>query len=182
MERKNGEWTIKETKKVFSNDFFQVFEDQIVQPDGKNGSYATIEFKRGSAVLPVDDENNIYITKQFRYAIERENFEAAAGTIEDENHLEAAKREAVEELGIEAEKWTDFGTIVENTSVTKTANKIYLAQKLIFTEQKPEGTEKIKVIKMPLKEALDKVMRGEISHDLTCILILKAYIYLNQTK
>jgi 8-oxo-dGTP pyrophosphatase MutT (NUDIX family) len=178
MVRKNGDWTIRKTEKVFSNDFFEVFEDQVIQPDGKNGSYATIKFKAGVAVLLLDDAENIYLTKQFRYAIEREDLEVAAGVVEGESYLEAAKREAAEELGIEAQEWTDFGVIQENTSITKSVIKLFLAQKLTFSEPKPEGTEKIEIVKMPLEEALRKVMQGEITHDLTCLLIMKTSLYL----
>jgi ADP-ribose pyrophosphatase len=178
MVRKNGEWTIRKTAKIFSNEFFEVFKDDVVQPDGKDGTYAVIEFNSGAALLAVDEAENIYLTKQFRYALGREDLEVAAGMVENEDHLEAAKREAVEELGIHAEDWTDFGTIEENTSITKSANKIYLAQKLTFTKPKPEGTEKIEVVKMTLKEGLEKVMRNEITHDLTCLLILKTSLFL----
>jgi 8-oxo-dGTP pyrophosphatase MutT (NUDIX family) len=180
MVRKNGEWTIRKTEKIFSNDFFEVFKDEVVQPDGKDGSYAVVKFRAGVALLAVDEEENIYLTKQFRYAVGREDLEVAAGVVENEDHLEAAKREAVEELGINAEEWTDFGTIEENTSITKSVNKIYLAQKLSFTKPKPEGTEKIEVVKMTLKEALDKIMRNEITHDLTCLLIMKTSLYLKE--
>lgn len=179
MAKKNGNWTIKKTKKVFSNDFFNVFEDEVIRPDGKDGKYAVVEFKTGAAVLPVDDENNIYLTKQFRYALGRLDLEVAAGVVEDENHLEAAKREASEELGIEAEDWTEFGMIEEATSTAKSSAKLFLARKLTLTEAKPESTEQIEIVKMPLADALEKVMKGEITHDLTCVLIFKASLFLN---
>lgn len=178
MNRKNGDWTIKNTRAIFKNDFFRVSQDEVIQPDGKNGKYATVDFKEGSTVLPIDDENNIYLTEQFRYALGRINLEAAAGAIEDESPLDAAKREAREELGIEAEKWTNFGSIEGITSIARSATNLFLAQKLTFFEAEPESTEKIKIIKMPLADALEKVMNGEITHDLTCLLILKANIVL----
>jgi 8-oxo-dGTP pyrophosphatase MutT (NUDIX family) len=179
MSKRNGDWKIQSTKEIFSNDFFELFEDQVVQPDGEGGSYATINFKRGVAFLPLDDEGNVYLTKQFRYALERDDLEVAAGIVEDEKHLEAAQREAKEELGISAEEWIDFGKIEENTSITKSFVRIYFARKLTFSEPKPEGTEEIEIIVMPLKEALEKVMNGEITHDLTCLLIMKTHLYLN---
>ncbi len=178
MERKNGNWTIGETKQIFSNDFFEVFEDQVVQPDGQEAKFATIKFKEGVAVLPYDDEGNVYLTKQFRYAIGREDLEVAAGVVEDEDYLKTAKREAVEELGIKAENWIEFGVIEENTSVTKSTIRLFLARKLTFTEPKPEATEDIKIFKLPLKDGLQKVMKGEITHDLTCVLLMKTNLYL----
>ena len=65
MERKNGNWTIKKTEKKFANDFFKVFNDKVIQPDGKDGSYATIEFVSGVTVLPIDDEDFVYLTNSF---------------------------------------------------------------------------------------------------------------------
>ena len=180
MRRKNGDWTIKNTKNIFENDFFKVFDDEVIQPDGKDGKYGTVEFRRGAAVLPIDDEDNIYLTKQFRYAIGRDDLEIAAGVIEDESPLEAAKREALEELGIEAEEWTELGKIEGNTSVTRSTNHTYLARKLTFREPDPEGTEKIEVVKMKLDDAIEKVKKGEITHDLTCLLILKTVYFKNK--
>lgn len=179
MNKRNGDWTIKETKEIFSNDFFEVHEDQVIQPDGKDGTYATIKFKQGVALVPFDEEGNVYLTRQFRYALGRVDLEAAAGVVENEDHLQAAKREAKEELGITAEEWIDFGTIEENTSITTSIVQIYLARKLKFKKPEPEGTEEIKIVVMPLKEALEKAMSGEITHDLTCLLIMKTHLYLN---
>ena len=182
MTRKNGDWTIKKTKQIFKNDFLKVIEDEVIQPDGKKGTFATVEFTKGSAVLPVDDEENVYLTRQFRYALEREDLEVAAGTIENRTPLETARRETREELGIEAEEWTRFGKIEENTSITKSFINLYLARKLTFKEPEPEATEKIKVVKMALSDAVKKVMDGEITHDLTCILILKTHLFLKDKR
>ena len=182
MGRKNGNWTIKATKKIFENSFFKVFEDEVVQPDGKDSTYATIRFPAGASVLPLDDDGFIYLTKQFRYALERENLEVVSGAIEDEEPLKAAKREAKEELGIEAEDWTDFGMIESDTSITNSRAHLFLARKLSFKEPEREGTEQIETVKMKFTEALEKVMNGEITHGQTIVLILKTNQYLSNSK
>ncbi len=182
MGRKNGNWTIKETRKIFENDFFKVFEDEVIQPDGKDGKYATICFVRGVAVLPVDDKGFVYLTKQFRYAIERDDLEVVSGAVETEEPLEAARREAKEELGIEAEEWTPLGRIESDTSITNSTADLFLARKLSFGKPEREGTEQIETIKMKFDEALEKVMSGEITHGQTVVLILKANQYLSNQK
>ena len=174
MKKKNGDWTIKDTKKIFENDFFKVFEDDVIQPDGKDGKYATIDFKPGIAVLPVDDDGIIYITKQFRYALGRKNLEALAGGAESDNFLEEAKRETREEIGIEAEEWTDLGKIESDTSITNSTCYLFLARKLTFGKPNREETEDIETVKMSLDEAVEKVLSGEITHGQTCALVLKA--------
>jgi 8-oxo-dGTP pyrophosphatase MutT (NUDIX family) len=174
MKKKNGDWTIKGTEKKFENDFFKVMEDDVIEPDGKDGKYATIHFKPGVSILPIDDEGNVYITRQFRYALGRDNVEAIAGAIEGEGRLQAAKRETREELGIEAEDWKYMGKIECDTSITNSLCHLYLARKLTFKKSNPESSEKIKMIKMKLDTAFEKVLSGEITHPQACILILKA--------
>lgn len=173
MKKKNGDWTIKATKKIFENDFFKVFEDDVVEPDGKDGKYATIDFPSGVSVLPIDDEGNVYLTRQFRYALGRECLEAVAGAIENEGRLQAAKREAREELGIEAGDWKYLGKIESDTAITNSLCHLYLARRLTFKKPNQESSENIKTVKMKLEKAVEKVMRGEIKHPQACILILK---------
>jgi ADP-ribose pyrophosphatase len=180
MSRKNGNWTIKNTRKIFENEFFKLFEDDVVQPDGKDGKYATIRFVQGVSVLPLDDDGFIYLTKQFRYAIEREDLEVVSGAIEREEPLAAARREAKEELGIEAAEWTDLGKIESDTSITNSTAHLFLARRLTFGKPAREGTEQIETVRMKFTEALEKVMRGEITHGQTVVLILKANQYLSE--
>jgi 8-oxo-dGTP pyrophosphatase MutT (NUDIX family) len=178
MTKKNGNWTIKNTNKVYENEFFKVFEDEVIKPNGDEGTYATIKFISGVSVLPVDDEGFIYLTRQFRYALGRINLEVVSGAVEKESFLEAARREAKEELGIEAAEWTDFGKIESDTSITKSTSHLFLARQLTFKKPEPEGSEEIKQVKIKLDEAVEKVMSGEITHAQTCILILKTVQFL----
>jgi ADP-ribose pyrophosphatase len=172
--KENGKWLIRSTRKVFENAFFAVFEDDVIKPTGDEGKYATVRFKPGAAVLPIDDDENIYLTRQFRYAIGRDDLEVVAGSIDGEGALDAAKRELKEELGIEAEEWTDHGTIFSITSITESTSRQFIARKLTFAEQETEGTEDIEPVKLKLADAYEMVLNGEITDGDTCILIMKA--------
>jgi len=177
MSRKNGDWTISGTEEKFANDYFEVNEDRVIRPDGKPDVYATIDFKPGVSVLPIDYAGYIYLTSQFRYALGRKNVETASGAIAgDEISLDAAERELREELGIEADEWTDLGTIEADTSITNSTAHLFIAEHLSFENPERESTEDIEIITMPLEEAVEKVMMGEITHDQTVVLILKAYV------
>jgi ADP-ribose pyrophosphatase len=173
--RKIGDWTQLDTKKIFENDFFTVREDDVIEPDGKNGKYATIDVKSGVAVLPLDDEDNVYLTRQFRYAIERPSVEAIAGSLDDEEPLDGAKREAKEELGIEAREWTPLGKIEVLTSICRSTTYLFLAGGLTFTKPERESTEDIKQLRTTLDEAFEKVISGEIVHADTCVLVVRAW-------
>src|SRR4028118_541533 len=120
MERKNGPWTIKNTEKKYADEFLELNVDEVIKPDGNPGSYATVQIKSGVAILPIDEDGNVYLTKQFRYAIGKESIEVISGGIEEEgNPMEAAKREAEEEIGIAADEWIELGVFHLETSMIK---------------------------------------------------------------
>lgn len=179
MERKNGNWTIKKTEKKFDNDFFKVFEDKVIRPNGEDGEYATIEFVPGVSVLPIDDEDFVYLTRQFRYSAGRETLEVVAGGIEDESATDAAKREVKEELGINAEEFTEIGTIQLDNSIIKAPSTLFTARKLSFGKPDRDDSEEMETVKISFREAVEKVINGEITHAPSCVLLLKAWLKTN---
>ena len=181
MQKKKGEWTITETAKKFKCEFFEVTEDKVIKPDGSEGCYATIKMKPGVNVLPLDENGNVYLTTQYRYALEQNCVEVIAGGIEEnESPIESAKKEAREELGIEAGEWTELGKLDIDTSIVNSPAHQFLARKLTFKKPEQEGSENIKAVKVPLSEAVEKVLRGEISHAPSAALIMKAHIFLQE--
>ena len=175
MERTNGPWTIQESSPKYQNDFIEVVEDRVIQPDGRPGHYATVSQKPGVAVLPVDGEGTAYLTRQFRYAVGRESLEVASGGIDaGEEPRAAAQREVREELGIEAGEWLDLGEIDLDTSIVRCPVFLFLARNLSFREAKREGTEAMETVRLPFAEAVRRVFDGSIRHAASCVLILKA--------
>ncbi len=175
---KRGPWTIKSSRVIHQTKWVKVLEDEVIRPDGTEGEHTVIEMKHGITILPIDNERNVYLAKEFKYAVSRYTLEAISGGIDkDEDKLQAAKRELKEELGAEAGKWTDMGVVDPFTTVINSPNYIYLAEDLHFTEHKREGTETIEMVKVPLKEAVKKV-GNEITHGASCVVISKAFHYL----
>lgn len=174
MEKPNGPWTIKSSTRKYKNEFIEVFEDAVINPDKTEGTYATVKMKEGVCVLPVDDEGNVYLTRQFRYAIGQESLEAPCGGMDEGGPLKNARREAKEELGIEAEEWIDLGSIQTDTSIVNSPAYFFVAKGLKFSEPEREGVEIMTSVKMSFEEAVEKVLSGEIKHALSCLLILKA--------
>ena len=176
MERKNGNWTIKNTKKLFENDFFAVYEDEVIQPDGKPGTYATAKFIPGVCILPIDEEDYVYLTKQFRYSAGHETLEVVAGAIEEEQPIEAAKRELKEEVGITAGEVIKLGTVQLDNSIIKNEVTFFIARKLSFQKPDRDGSEEMEVVKIKFREAIDKIFSGEINHSLSRALLLQAWV------
>ena len=171
----HGPWKILSSRDAYTDPWMSVRRDEVIRPDGAPGSYAVVTLKFGVCVLPVDAEQNVYLTREFHYAVGRVTLEGVSGGIDDsEDALNCAQRELQEELGISAKTWTRAGTVDPFTAGVLSPTQLFLATDLSFGESKPEGTEQIECVKMPLQQALDAVLASEITHAPSCVVILRA--------
>lgn len=171
----HGPWIINSTEDVYTDPWLSVRCDQVTRPDGKPGTHSVVTIKPGVSVLAVDDDRNVYLTDEFHYAIGRHSLETVSGGIDDgETSEAAARRELQEELGLLAEELISLGTVDPFTSSLHSPTGLFLARRLTETEATPEGTELIRLVKLPLESAVEKVIAGEITHAPSCVLILKA--------
>jgi hypothetical protein len=176
MVKKNGPWVIKETKRIYEDEFIKVDEDEVVRPDGEPGTYSTVRVKPGVIRLAIDNENYVYLTKQFRYALGQDSIEVVCRAVEEnESALEAAKREVREEVGIEGSEWADMGTVDLETSIVNCRTSLFIVRDLRHVETDRDPTESMKTLKMSLDKAVAMVMNSEITHGPSCVLSLKAY-------
>lgn len=172
--RRHGPWQIIESREVYRDPWTRLRRDEVIRPDGKPGTYSVVDLKHGVSVLAIDDEDYAYLTEEFHYGVGRVTVEAASGGIEvGEDALETAKRELREELGIEAKKWTDLGTVDPFTANVVSPTQLYLARSITIGQQNLEGTELIRCVKLPFRQVVQMVMASEITHAPSCVLILK---------
>jgi 8-oxo-dGTP pyrophosphatase MutT (NUDIX family) len=180
MTRHNGPWIIKQTTEPYRNSFVTVFHDDVIQPDGEHGTYATVTLKAGVAILAVRDDDQVVLVRQFRYALGRESLEVVSGTCDgDEEAHEAARRELREEVGLTATDWMDVGMCDMDTSIVRCPVQLFLARGLSATESAREGTESMETVIIPFEEAIRQVLGGGITHSPSCVLLLKARLHTN---
>lgn len=169
-----GPWKIKSSKTVYSDPWIAVQRDEVVRPDGKDGSYATVNLKSGVCVIAIDENNVVHLTEEFHYAVGRDTIEGVSGGIEDGESPElAAERELAEELGLKAAKWTRLGQVDPFTAAIYSTVDLYVARELTQGETNLEGTELIRCRKMPLSDAVEMVCESEITHAPTCVALLR---------
>lgn len=169
-------WKKVSSKVVYKNPWIQITEDKVVRPDGKPGIYTFMVILPGIAVLPIDEKGFIYLIEEYHYPTKTTLLKPVSGGIDaKETALHAAKRELIEELGIEAKKWVSLGSTNAFASTVDGEANMFLAQGLRFVESNQEGTEVIKSVKIKLEKAVRMVLTGKISNGNTCILLLKAY-------
>ncbi len=164
-----------------------VFEGKIIKVTSEkaeleNGQIVTRELvthNGGVCVVAVDDQQNTYLVRQFRYPFKEVLTEVPAGKREkDENPLECGTRELQEEIGATAENFVSLGKLYPTVAYDTEVIYMYLATGLSFSKQHLDEDEYIDVVKIPLKEAVEMVMRDELPDSKTQLAILKAYNYL----
>jgi len=177
--QEHGPWQIVQSHEVYRDPWTVVRKDDVIRPDGQPGTHTVVTIKPGVCVLALDDDQHVYLTEEFHYGVGRTTIEAVSGGSEpDEETLLTAKRELQEELGIEADDWTDLGIVDPFTANVVSPTRLYLARKLTFGDHAPEGTEQIRCLKIPLAEAVQKVIDSHITHGPSCVLILKTALLL----
>ena len=171
-------WTTLSGEIKYDNKWIRVTEYQVINPGGGKGIYGKVHFKNvGIGIIPVDKDLNTWLVGQYRYTLNEYAWEIPEGGAPlDEDPLEAAKRELKEETGITAEKWTLLTKLHTSNSVTDEVAYIFLAEDLEQCDNELEETEAdLKVKRIPLREAIDMVMRGEITDSMSIIGMLKVH-------
>lgn len=172
--KNHGPWRISDTREVYQDPWIRLRVDQVLRPDGNPGTYCTVHLKPGVCVIAMDQQQNVYLTKEFHYAVGRVTIEGVSGGIEPtEDALSTAQRELVEELGITAQTFRSLGMVDPFTAAILSPTELFLAEDLTFGPTSHEGTEVIEKVKVPLAEALEWVDRGVITHAPSCVALLK---------
>jgi 8-oxo-dGTP pyrophosphatase MutT (NUDIX family) len=173
-------WRILSSKPVYDNKWISVTEYDVINPSGGKGIYGKVHFKNAAiGILPLDDELNTYLVGQYRFPLEQYSWEIPEGGGPLEvDILESAKRELLEETGLEAEEWTRLMDFHLSNSVSDETGHIFLARKLTQKQAEPEETEELAIKKVPFEEAYRMVEEGMITDSMAVAAILKVKILL----
>jgi len=140
--------------------------------NGKTAKREIIEHRGAAAIVPIIQDRDVVLVRQYRYAVATDLLEVPAGTMEQgETPEECAVRELEEETGFrckEIEKILEFFP-VPGYSTEKI--HVYIAKGLSQSKMNTEDDEQISVEILPMENALEKVRSGEI-HDAKSICAL----------
>lgn len=165
MADRDNPWQTVSSRKIYENPWIEVQEDQVINVAGKAGIYGLVKFKnKAIGIIPIDDENHIWLVGQYRYALGEYSWEIPMGGCPlDQDPLVGAQRELREETGIRATDWTQLMRIHTSNSVTDEEGLIYLARGLTFGPTEFDDTERISVQRIPFTSSVDRVLAGEIT-------------------
>ena len=161
-----------ETK--FEGRVITVTLDRVELENGGTSTREVVRHHGGAGVAALNDEGEIYLVRQYRYALDRELIEIPAGKLEKgEDPLEAAKRELGEEAGLAAAEYRDLGYIIPSCGYCSEIIYLYAAKGLSPVGQHLDADEFLSVFTLPLDKAAEMVLSGEITDSKTVAAVLK---------
>lgn len=173
----NTEERQKSSEYIYKGAIINMRLDTAILPNGNTAKREVVEHPGGVCVLPIDKNGDVLFVRQFRYPYMKETLEVPAGKRDkdgDSDPLTCGKRELKEETGAKAQNYIPLGTLYPSPGYTDEIIYMYAATGLAFGEAEPDEDEFINLVRMPLNEAVDMVMRGEIPDSKTQTAILKA--------
>lgn len=172
---KVGGWITKTSTVVYENPWIKISHEDVITPKGTDGIYGVVHFKNTAiGVVPIDNEGNTWLVKQSRYTLNQFTWEIPEGGCpQNEDPLTAAKRELEEEVGLQANHWSELMRLHLSNSVTDELCIIFIARDLYAGKQQLEATEDIEYKKIPLHEAIAMVKRGEITDGISVAALLR---------
>lgn len=152
-------------KIIFEGSWIKVRRSKVKFKDGKILEWDDIIQKDTVVVIPIDSKNNVYLTKEWRSAWNKDIFHVPIGTVEKGNsekgRIQQARNELREEIGLDSKR---IKKIAEVISGARSRGKvhIYLAQNLYKSAKTPDEGEFIKVVRMPFKKAYNLFVKRKM--------------------
>jgi len=159
---------------LYTGKTLNLYKDIVKLPNGRE-AFREIVDHRGSVVIVAVEGTDVYFVRQYRHATGETLLELAAGTIDrGENPATCAARETAEELGFAPGKLTPLCRGYVSPGYTSELQSFFLAEDLSPTVAECDDDEFLDVVKMPFRDALEALDRGEFRDSKTVLGLLMA--------
>jgi len=138
--RNDNPYKIISTKIVYKNPWITVNEDKIIHPDGHKGVYGVVNTNDSVAILPVNENEEILLIYAYSYPSKKWHWELPAGGVDNDNYLDAAKRELFEETGMKSNNLEQIGLVRPMDGLMKEKMALIVAKDL-KQEEIPEADD-----------------------------------------
>lgn len=171
-------WKCISRSTSYDNPWIRVEHHEVINPNGGAGIYGKVHFKNMAiGIIPVDHQDHTWLVGQYRYPLDSFSWEIPEGGGPlGIDPLISAQRELEEECGLVAEHWEFLMEMHLSNSVSDEHALIYCASGLKETKAFPEETEQLQIKRLPVDEAIEMALNGEITDSISVAALQRLYI------
>ena len=159
---------------IYDGRILSLRKDEVLCPNGEKSVREIVDHHGGVGIL-IKINDKFIIEKQYRYAYDEEMYELPAGKLEEgENHLEAAKRECLEETGYRPLELVFLGDMYPTCGYSSEVIHLYYCDKFHKEERHLDSDEVIDLMFLSLEEIEQMIKDGRIK-DSKILSVLSLY-------
>jgi ADP-ribose pyrophosphatase len=164
-----------ESQIVFDGQLLKVYLDSARLPSGQVSGREWIKHPGACAIIPLFENGDVMLIKQFRYAAKQIFYEIPAGKIDPGEPEEiTAQRELREEAGLHSVDLHYIGHQYPCIGYSDEIIHFYLAENMSQVSSQTDEDEFVELCRIPFTQALEWVQKGIICEAKTIIGLIKA--------
>ena len=149
--------------------------DTVELVNKKYSKREIVDHQKGVGIIAFDEDNKMWMVKQYRKAIDKVTLEIPAGLVEsNELPIETAKRELQEEVGFYPEKISYLFDMHASPGFTNDKLSFFLANNLVKSELEQDEDENVEASLYEVDELYNMIENGELTDAKSIIAILYA--------
>jgi 8-oxo-dGTP pyrophosphatase MutT (NUDIX family) len=170
-------WQVIARTPLIERAYLRVVQDHVRLDDGREiDDFCLVESPDWAAVLCITSDRRIALVRQYRHGLGAVSWELPAGALEpDEDPLDGARRELLEETGYASDAWQPLLTAsVDPARVVARAHFYAALDCRLVATPSLDATEELQTVLLTRDELLALVDRGELQHGIHLAAVLLA--------
>ncbi len=161
------------SRQLFSGRLLGLRIDTVRLPEGMEVTREIVEHPGAAAVVPLTDNGQVLLVRQWRHPIGAPSLEIPAGTLDGSESPEAcAERELCEEIGLFPGSLQRLGAVYVSSGYSDEIIHLYVASKLRPVKRQPDPDENLQTVRMTLEDAVAACADGRLSDAKTITALL----------
>ena len=150
-------WQVLKKEILAKNKYVTFYKETVKLPNNKIlDDYFTVKAPDVVIIMALTKNKELIMNKEYRHAIEQTILQTPGGYVDNNNPLESAKKELLEESGYQSNQWQSLGVVIPNPPRTTTKEHLFLALNAKkVAEQKLEPAEQIETLLVPYNHIKD---------------------------
>ncbi len=164
------------TEDIYKGNIIRVQNLTVSLPNGKEATRDIVLHPGASVVVPINEQGELYMVKQFRKPLDITTLELPAGKLDSptEDPKLCAERELMEETGLRAGKLEHLISIHTTPGFCNEVIHMYTATELTQGEACADEDEFLDVEKIHVSKLVDMILEHKITDAKTIIGVLMA--------